>query len=408
MPNLNLTAIVASLRCLLSPSSLVPSLHVRDIRCVDWKELKRKGYIGVVIDKDNCITKPYHDQLVPELQHAWQSCLATFGNLGVLLVSNSAGTADDPALIQAESVARHLGVPVLVHATKKPGQQVVKAIEKYFTKDYRLVPVIYPSRRSSCGPPVSSRCHSNRTPLKLVVIGDRVTTDIILASRLRSHLQRNQSTPTSSSSTDSNPIFSVLTQKIWQKEKPGTRFMRWAENRALKLVMQSSTRSSTLIRGESSSPSSRLPNLIAFPKQLSTTFEQSLSSSSQAFSKAQQAKKHLQKKYDSISVRLKQISEQPLSTIIRSVLVNIQGMLANQLAKFLTGLGRRWIEFKITLQQHLTRILENLKTKALRALIQSANKLQLKLKPFNLFDPASLGFKTPLFIQNLSKWKQLK
>jgi hypothetical protein len=26
-----------------------------DIRCINWKELKRNGYVGVVIDKDNCI-----------------------------------------------------------------------------------------------------------------------------------------------------------------------------------------------------------------------------------------------------------------------------------------------------------------------------------------------------------------
>jgi hypothetical protein len=184
--------------------------------------------------------------------------------------------------------------------------------------------------------------------------------------------------------------------------------MRWAENRALKLVIQSSTRNSTLGGGGSLTPSHRLQNLSAFPKQPSTKFEQSLSSSSQTFSKAQQAKEHLQKKYDSISIRLKQISQQSPPTIIRSVLANIQDMLANQLAKLLTGLGRRWIEVKITLQQHFIKTLGNLKNRALQALIQSANKLQLKLKPLHLFDPTSLGFKTPLFFQNLSKWKQLK
>ncbi|KAH9445291.1 hypothetical protein Pst134EA_031467 [Puccinia striiformis f. sp. tritici] len=106
-------------------------------------------------------TKPYHDQLVPELQNAWQSCLATFGKMGVLLCRTW-----NP---QAESVARHLGVPVLVHATKKPGRQVVKAIEQYFTADYRRVPVIHPSTKSNAGPLLVSRNRSDPTPLKLVV-----------------------------------------------------------------------------------------------------------------------------------------------------------------------------------------------------------------------------------------------
>ena len=406
MPNLNLTAIVASLRCLATPRSLLPTLHVRDIRCVDWKELKRKGYVGVVIDKDNCITKPYHDQLVPELQHAWQSCLATFGNPGVLLVSNSAGTAEDPSLIQAESVARHLGVPVLVHETKKPGQKVVKAIHKYFTADYRLVPVIYPSHSSMYGPRLPSRSRADPTPLKLMVIGDRVTTDIILASRLRAFLQTHQSS-SNSSSGESNPVCSVLTQNIWQKEKLGTRFMRWAENRALKLVIQYSHQNSSM-NGSEPSSSRKLPNLTLSPERISQTFEQSLSFAARVISKAEQAKQDCQTKYESISVKLRQTSQQPPSTIIQNVLVIVQDRIACQRDKILARCRAVLIELTIASRRFMITTLAKLKNRAVDALVQSAHKLRLKLTPLEPLDPTSLGFKTPSFFQNLSKWKQLK
>ncbi|KAH9472574.1 hypothetical protein MJO29_001608 [Puccinia striiformis f. sp. tritici] len=407
MPSLNLTAIGASLRCLITPRLLVPTLHVRDIRCLDWRELKRKGYVGVVIDKDNCITKPYHDQLVPELQNAWQSCLATFGKMGVLLVSNSAGTVDDPALIQAESVARHLGVPVLVHATKKPGRQVVKAIEQYFTADYRRVPVIHPSTKSNAGPLLVSRNRSDPTPLKLVVIGDRVTTDIILASRLRAHLQRRPSTSTHSS-IESNPVVSVLTQQLWQKEKLGTRFMRWAENRALKLVMQHSTRRSTINEKEPSSSSRRLPSLTNIPEELVQGFHRSLSYSSQVLLKAGQTKEHLLNKYDSISVSLRQTSQQPLSAITTKVMSMLKDILSHQLGHLSARCSRALTRVKIALRQYLITIFETLKNRALQAAVRSMSKVQPKLQSSHPFDPVTLGFKTPMFLQHLSKWKQLK
>jgi len=400
MPSFNLTAIAASLKSLSAPRSLLPALHVRDIRCIDWKELRRNGFVGVVIDKDNCITKPYHDQLIPELEHAWRSCLSTFGNLRVLLVSNSAGTADDPALIQAESVARHLGVPVLVHATKKPGQQVVRAIEQYFTMDRRRVPVIYPPSQFTFEPLM------NRSdPLKLVVIGDRVTTDIILASRLQAHLQRKQAT---SASAESNPVYSVLTQEIWQKEKLGTRFMRWAENRALTLVKEYSTRTATISKTGPPSSSSQLPNLKTSPGMLLKRSEQALTYLSQVLLRPEEAKRHLQRRYDSISAMLRELSHQSPSTIVRNLVGITQALLSSQLGKLAARCRKAWLEVKMTLRQYLTTAFENLRNEAVQALVRSANKLQLKLQSSNRIDPTRLGFKTPLLIQHLSKWKQLK
>ncbi|PLW55659.1 hypothetical protein PCANC_04631 [Puccinia coronata f. sp. avenae] len=404
MPTLNLTAIGASLRCVFTPRSLLPTLHVRDIRCINWKELKRNGYVGVVIDKDNCITKPYHDQLVPELQDAWQSCLSTFGDMSVLLVSNSAGTGDDPALIQAESVARHLGVPVLVHATKKPGQEVVRAIEEYFTTDRRLVPVIYPPSRSnteSQSPP------TKRTDgrLKLIVIGDRVTTDILLASRLRAHLQSHQSTVPATSSPESNPVCSVLTREIWQKEKLGTRFMRWAENRALKLARE---HSASIATGGATYASRKIPSPTTWPEYFAKRSDQALLSSSQIVSKTEETKDHLHHKYRSISAKLIELSQQSAPVVIGNFYGIVQDTLSHQLGKLSLHCGRAWLRVKIALRQHVNSALENLRNRALQMLARSANKVQLKLQSSDRLDPTALGFRKPLFIQHLSKWRQLK
>ncbi|KNZ50599.1 hypothetical protein VP01_4332g1 [Puccinia sorghi] len=380
MPIFNLTAIAASLKALSAPRSLLPALHVRDISWIDWKELRRNGFVGVVIDKDNCITKPNDDQLVPELEHAWRSCLSTFGNLRVLLVSNSAGTADDPALIQA----------------------IVKAIEQYFTMDRRCVPVIYPPSQFTFEPLM------NRSdPLKLIVIGDRVTTDIILASRLREYLQRNQATPTSFP-VESNPVYSVLTQEIWQKEKLGTRFMRWAENRALNLVKEYSTRTATINKTEPPSSSIQLPNFKNSPRMLLQRSEQALTYFSQVFSRPGEARKPLQRRYDSISAMLRELIHHPPSTIVRNLVGIIQALLGSQLSKLAARCRRAWLEVKMTLRQYLTTAFENLRNKAVQALVRSANKLQLKLQSSNRIDPTILGFKTPLLIQHLSKWKRLK
>jgi phosphatidylglycerophosphatase GEP4 len=94
-----------------------------DIRQIDFVRLARAGIRGMAFDKDNCLTRPYEDHLAPELeasipvwlcvcvcwwyvsllrlthlyriQEAWDLCKRTFPGR-VLIVSNSAGTIDDP------------------------------------------------------------------------------------------------------------------------------------------------------------------------------------------------------------------------------------------------------------------------------------------------------------------------
>jgi phosphatidylglycerophosphatase GEP4 len=83
--------------------------------------------------------------------------LRAFGPGRVLIVSNTAGTRDDAAQLQAESVSHHLGTPVLLHAALKPSYACTAAV-------LAALPDV--------------------APHELVVVGDRIFTDVVLAHRL--------------------------------------------------------------------------------------------------------------------------------------------------------------------------------------------------------------------------------
>ncbi|KAI0034856.1 mitochondrial PGP phosphatase-domain-containing protein [Vararia minispora EC-137] len=157
----NLPGTLVPLYALFNPRLLHPHITVADIRQLDFAALRRAGYRGAIFDKDNCLTAPHKDTLVPELEDAWTDCLTTFGPSNVLIVSNSAGTTVDPGQFQAESVSHHLRARVLLHTAYKPAYAAASAARAYF---------------ASLPSPLE--------PRELVVVGDRVLTDIVLARRL--------------------------------------------------------------------------------------------------------------------------------------------------------------------------------------------------------------------------------
>lgn len=145
---------------------------------------------------------------MPELEDAWRECREAFGEGNVIIVSNSAGTKFDAGGIQAESVSYHLSVPVLRHNTLKPGYSCIASTRAYFS--------------------------SLRVPIlddELIVVGDRIFTDVVMANRMRSGF---------TSSSSYAPIrariggpLAIWTDGVWQKEST---MMRWAERRLLDMV----------------------------------------------------------------------------------------------------------------------------------------------------------------------------
>ncbi|TRM69042.1 mitochondrial PGP phosphatase-domain-containing protein [Schizophyllum amplum] len=163
---LNIPGLLVPFHLLVNPRLVLPSIAIKDIRQLDFHALRRAGYRGAVFDKDNCLTIPHKDHLVPELQDAWAECRAAFGPDHVLVVSNSAGTRQqDAGAIQAEAVGHALGVPVLCHTSYKPSYSCIADIRAYF---------------ASLPNPVRDD--------ELVVVGDRVFTDVVMARRMKGPL----------------------------------------------------------------------------------------------------------------------------------------------------------------------------------------------------------------------------
>ncbi|KAL0955749.1 hypothetical protein HGRIS_001964 [Hohenbuehelia grisea] len=199
---LNVPGLLAPFQLLLKPRLVLPSLTVKDIRALHFPALHKAGYRGVVFDKDNCLTVPHRDTLVPELEDSWRQCRRTFGAGNVLIVSNSAGTHLDAGEIQAESVTHHLGVPVLRHPSMKPAYSCIKLIRNYF---------------ATLPKPIKDD--------ELIVVGDRIFTDVIMANRMRtSHVD--------------GPL-AVWTTGVWHKE---SMLMRWMEKGLVSLVAKYSER----------------------------------------------------------------------------------------------------------------------------------------------------------------------
>lgn len=90
---INLEGILCSTMVILkNPKLALPHIFVPDIRYIDWAELRRKGFKGVVFDKDNTITAPYSLTPWPLLESSLERCKFEFGP-DVAVFSNSAGNS---------------------------------------------------------------------------------------------------------------------------------------------------------------------------------------------------------------------------------------------------------------------------------------------------------------------------
>lgn len=89
------------------------------------------GVRAVVFDKDNTLTAPYALSLHPSAEPGLRQCVDVFGKENVAILSNSAGTNDDPDFEDAKAIEESLGIAVIRHREKKPGglDEVLKHFE---------------------------------------------------------------------------------------------------------------------------------------------------------------------------------------------------------------------------------------------------------------------------------------
>ncbi|KAJ1285789.1 hypothetical protein BS78_03G304100 [Paspalum vaginatum] len=138
------------------PRLALPHVSVQDIRWLDWAELRRAGFRGVVFDKDNTLTAPYAPALWPPIAAAFDQCRAAFPPGALAIYSNSAGLKEyDPDGVDARAIEAAIeGVHVIRHDMKKPGG-AANEIESYFG------------------------CSASN----LVLVGDRYFTDVVYGNR---------------------------------------------------------------------------------------------------------------------------------------------------------------------------------------------------------------------------------
>eukprot|EP01120_Amphizonella_sp_Union-15-10_P012827 TRINITY_DN57_c0_g1_i1.p1 TRINITY_DN57_c0_g1~~TRINITY_DN57_c0_g1_i1.p1 ORF type:complete len:209 (+),score=20.58 TRINITY_DN57_c0_g1_i1:56-682(+) len=131
---------------------LLPHYQVQDLSQIPFQKLKAQGFLGIVFDKDNTLTRPYQYFLEPKLQSSLEDCKATFGPENVVIFSNTVGSSYDRGYEKALLLERISKISVIRHKEQKPGG--IDAVISHFN------------------------CSAD----KLVFVGDRYLTDILFGN----------------------------------------------------------------------------------------------------------------------------------------------------------------------------------------------------------------------------------
>ena len=117
-----------------------------------------------------------------------------------------------PWYVQAESLTHHLCAPVLRHASFKPSYKCIKGIRAYFAS-------------LKATPKVTGEASAGIQDSELIVVGDRVLTDVVLANRMHAR-------PQSTNQSRTGPL-AIWTTTVWEKE---SMFLRWGERKLVQAV----------------------------------------------------------------------------------------------------------------------------------------------------------------------------
>ncbi|KAL5604194.1 hypothetical protein BROUX41_002175 [Berkeleyomyces rouxiae] len=169
--NLNLSATLSIWKLVTRPSLCLPHQSVSTFADLPipldgpLKEQGKKVDIrAVVLDKDDCFAYPEANEVLPAYKSHFERLKAAYPGHKLVIVSNTAGASSyDPQRRLATSVESATGVTVLSHSTKKPG--CGDEIMAYFAA--------HPETGVT-------------SPAQIAVVGDRLSTDMMLANMLGS------------------------------------------------------------------------------------------------------------------------------------------------------------------------------------------------------------------------------
>ena len=152
--SLNTKALLALASVVRRPSLMVPHVSLDNVSQLHYQALRDQcGIRAVIFDKDNTLTAPYGMDIHPDASAGLQAAKDVFGSDNVAIMSNSAGTLDDPDYEDAQKIEASLGIAVIRHNEKKPGG-LREVLEHFHVED----------------------------PAMLCMVGDRLLTDIVFGN----------------------------------------------------------------------------------------------------------------------------------------------------------------------------------------------------------------------------------
>ena len=152
--SINTKALVTLASVIRRPSLLVPHVSVDNVSELNYQAMKeRAGIKAVVFDKDNTLTAPYAMEIHPLASEGLAKAKEIFGAENVAIMSNSAGTLDDPEYEDAKQIEEALGIAVIRHDEKKPGG-LNEVLQHFKIQD----------------------------PASLCMVGDRLLTDVVFGN----------------------------------------------------------------------------------------------------------------------------------------------------------------------------------------------------------------------------------
>ncbi|KAJ9554015.1 hypothetical protein OSB04_018060 [Centaurea solstitialis] len=165
---------------------VIPHVSVADIRHIDWAALRRKGFEGVVFDKDNTLTVPYSLALFGPIASSVESCKSVFGN-NIAVFSNSAGLEEyDPDGRKARALEYVIGIRVIRHSKSAEFMIYLKKVYISILSWHNLSALLclfILEVKKPAGSAEEIERHFGCDSSKLIMVGDRPFTDIVYGNR---------------------------------------------------------------------------------------------------------------------------------------------------------------------------------------------------------------------------------